>query len=79
MNLHVYLLVFFLLFSLTLLWVLCWLYPGPAPSGAAAKLRTKLHRLLKPRTPGDCPICRLPGTLSSGEGQRQRQYVLGVR
>jgi len=68
MNLHVYLLVFFLLFSLTLLWVLCWLYPGPAPSGAAAKLRTKLHRLLKPRTPGDCPICRLPGTLSSGGG-----------
>ncbi len=66
MNLHVYLLVFFLLFSLTLLCALCWLHPGPAPSRAAAKLRTKLHRLLKPRTPGDCPICRLSGTLSSG-------------
>jgi len=68
MNLHVYLLVFFLLFSLTLLCALCWLHPGPAPSRAAAKLRTRLHRLLKPRTPGDCSICRLSGTLSSGRG-----------
>jgi len=28
-----------------------------------------VHRLLKPRTPLDCPICRLCGTPSSGGGQ----------
>jgi hypothetical protein len=68
MNLHVYLLVFFLLFSLVLLGRLCWPHPGPAPSRAAAKVRTTLHHLLKPRTPDDCPACRRASTSSLGGG-----------
>jgi len=46
----------------------CWPHHAPAQSRVAAKVRSTLQRLLKPRTPGDCPICRLSGTLSSGEG-----------
>ena len=60
--------VFFLLFSLVLLCALCWPHPGPAQSRAAAKMRTTLHRLLKPRCPDDCPACRLTSTPSSGRG-----------
>src|SRR6266699_1811502 len=60
--------VFFLLFSLVLLCALCWPHPGPAQSRAAAKMRTTLHRLLKPRCPDDCPACRLVSTASSGGG-----------
>src|SRR6266702_6492711 len=58
--------VFFLLFSLVLICALCWPHPGPAQSRAAAKMRTTLHRLLKPRCPDDCPACRLVSTASSG-------------
>jgi len=60
--------VFFLLFSLALLCALCWPHQGPAPSRAAAKMRSRLHRLLKPRCPVDCPACRLGSTASSGGG-----------
>ena len=65
MNLHVFLLVFLLIFSLALLCALCWPHPGPVPSRAAARVRTRLHRLLKPRTPEDCPACRLVSPASS--------------
>jgi transposase-like protein/IS1 family transposase len=58
--------LFFLLFSLTLLCALCWPHHGPAQPREAAKRRTRLHRLLKPRTPDDCPACRLASTASSG-------------
>ena len=58
--------LFFLLFFLALLCALCWPHPGPAQSRAAAKIRTRLHRLLKPRCPDDCPACRLASTASSG-------------
>jgi hypothetical protein len=60
MNLHVYffLLVLFLLLSLGLLWRLCWL-PLQSSHSQAGKRRTMVHRLLKPRTPLDCPICCL--------------------
>ncbi len=68
MNQQVFLLVFFLLFSLSLLCALCWPHQGPAPSRAAAKMRSRLHRLLKPRCPDDCPACRLGSTASSGGG-----------
>jgi hypothetical protein len=68
MNLQVFLLVFFLLFSLALLCALCWPHHGSAQSRAAAKMRTTLHRLLKPRCPHDCPACRLVSTPSSGGG-----------
>jgi hypothetical protein len=58
----------FLMFFLALLYALCWPHPGPAQSRAAAKIRTRLHRLLKPRCPHDCPACRLASTASSGGG-----------
>ena len=63
MNVHVFLLVLFLLCSLALLCALCWPYHSPAQS-RAAKVRTALPRLLKPRTPDDCPACRRASTLS---------------
>src|SRR5215469_12958760 len=65
MNFYVFLLLFFLIFSLALLCALCWPPPGPVQSRAAAKLRSRLHRLLKPRSPRDCPACRLASTVSS--------------
>ena len=68
MNLHVYLLVILLIFSLALLCALCWPHPGLAQSRGAAKVRTTLHRLLKPRTPDDCPVCRHASTASLGAG-----------
>ena len=48
---------FFILF-LALLWRLGWLSLQPFPA-QAGKRRTLVHRLLKPRTPRDCPVCRL--------------------
>ena len=40
---------------------------APASSRAGVK-RTRLHRLLKPRCPDDCPACRLASTPSTGRG-----------
>jgi IS1 family transposase len=68
MNLHVFLLMFFLIFSLALLCSLWWPHQGPAQSRAATKVRTTLHRLLKPRSPDDCPACRLSCAHSSVVG-----------
>jgi IS1 family transposase/transposase-like protein len=64
MTLHVLflLLLCVLMFSLSRLCFLCWPHRGPAQSAAAK--RTPLHRLLKPRSPHDCPACRLASTLS---------------
>jgi transposase-like protein/IS1 family transposase len=69
MTHHVFflLLLCVLLFSLARLCFLGWSHHGPAQSRTAAK-RTLLHRLLKPRTPLDCPACRLPCIPSSGGG-----------
>jgi len=58
----------FLMFFLALLYALCWPHPGQAQSRATAKIRTRLHRLLKPRCPHDCPACRLASTATSGGG-----------
>jgi hypothetical protein len=66
MNIHVFLLLFFLIFFLALLCALCWPHHGPVRSRAAAKVRSTLPRLLKPRCPDDCPTCRLASTASSG-------------
>jgi IS1 family transposase/transposase-like protein len=65
MTLHVFflLLLFVLMFSLARLCFLCWPHHGSAQSAAAK--HTPLHRLLKPRSPHDCPACRLATTLSS--------------
>src|SRR5436305_7194071 len=69
MALHafVFLLVGCLLLSLALLWRLCWFHFRPSSSRGAAK-RSTLHRLLKPRSPDDCPACRLASTPSLGGG-----------
>jgi len=56
-HVFLFLLVFFLL-SLALLWRLCWLPLQPSCSQVGSR-RTPLHRHLKPRTPLDCPACRL--------------------
>jgi IS1 family transposase/transposase-like protein len=69
MSLHVFVFLFdvvCLLLSLVLLWRLSWFHLRPSSSGGAK--RTTLHRLLKPRTPDDCPACRLASTPSSGVG-----------
>jgi len=57
-QVFVFLLVFFLILCLAQLWHLCWLFLQPSHSQAGGR-RTMVHRLLKPRTPLDCPICRL--------------------
>ena len=61
------LLVFVLMLTLARLCSLCWSHHGPAQSTAAAR-QTPLQRLLKPRSPRDCPDCRLASTFSSVVG-----------
>jgi transposase-like protein len=68
MNLQMFLLVIVFIFALALLCALCWPHHGLVRSRAAAKVRMPLHRLLKPRTPDDCPACRLASTPSLGGG-----------
>jgi transposase-like protein len=67
MDFHVYvfLLVVCLLLSLVLLGRLCWFPLRPSSSRGGAK-HSRLHRLLKPRCPDDCPACRLASPASSG-------------
>jgi hypothetical protein len=65
---HHVLLLLLASFLLLLLCALCWPYPGSVQSRTAAKMRTTVQRLLKPRTPDDCPACRLATTASSGGG-----------
>ncbi len=67
MTFHFFLLplLFCLLLSLARLCYLSWCHHGPAQLRAAAR-RTSIQRLLKPRTPRDCPACRLACTPSSG-------------
>ncbi len=65
LHVFVFLLVVCLLLSLALLWRLDWFDLQPSSSRGGAK-RTALHRLLKPRSPDDCPACRLASTPSSG-------------
>ena len=68
MSLHVFLfLLVFSLLSLALLWRLGWLPLHPSHSAVASR-RSPVPRLLKPRTPLDCPSCRLGSTPSSGGG-----------
>jgi hypothetical protein len=57
-HVFVFLLVFTLILSLALLWRLDRLHLQSSPSQAGRR-RTLVHRLLRPRTPLDCPICRL--------------------
>jgi hypothetical protein len=62
-HVFVFLLVVCLLLSLALLWRLDWFPRRPFSSRGEAK-RTSVQRLLKPRSPDDCPACRLSCTNS---------------
>jgi hypothetical protein len=66
MDLHVFvfLLVDCLLLSLALLWHFCWFPLRPSQSRGGA-IHSTTQRLLKLRTPLDCPDCRLSCTHSS--------------
>ena len=61
-DVYVFLLVVFLLLCVALLGRLCWfqLQPFHSPGGA---IRSATQRLLKPRTPLDCPASRAPTRL----------------
>jgi IS1 family transposase len=64
MAVHVFLFLLVLcLLCLTLLWCHGWLHRQPSPSKTGA-LRTRVQRLLKPRSLLDCPACRLASTPS---------------
>ena len=65
LHVFVFLLVVCLLLSLARLGRLDWFPLRPSSSRGGAK-RTTLHRLLRPRSPDDCPTCRLASTASSG-------------
>jgi IS1 family transposase/transposase-like protein len=65
MNMYVFLLACLLIVSLARLGALYWSQPDPVRSRAAAKVRSRLPRLLKPRTPNDCPACRLASSAST--------------
>jgi len=67
-HVFLFLLVFFLLLFLALLWRLRWFHLQPSHAQAARR-RTLIPRLLKPRTPDDCPACRQSSTPASGGGQ----------
>ena len=62
-QVFVLLLVFLFLLSLAPLWRLGWL-PFQSSHLAVASRRNPVQRLLKPRTPLDCPACRRGSTSS---------------
>ena len=68
MNFQMFVLGILIIFSLALLCALCWPHPGLVQFTGAAKVRTTLHRLLKPRPPDDCPACRRTSPASLGAG-----------
>jgi hypothetical protein len=63
----VFLLVVCLLLSLSLLGRLDWFPLRPSSSRGEVK-RTTVQHLLKPRSPDDCPTCRLGSTPSLDTG-----------
>jgi hypothetical protein len=77
MTFHVFLflLVFVLLLFLARLGRLDWLHLQPSHSPAGSR-RTLVHRLLRPRTPLDCPISPL---LLRGETYPCGSHAPGVR
>jgi hypothetical protein len=66
-QVFLFLLVVCLLLCLARLGRLCWLPLRPSPSRGGA-IRSTAQRLLKPRTPLDCPACRFSCAHASGEG-----------
>jgi len=67
LHLFVFLLVVCLLLALARLGGLCWNPLRPSSPRGGAK-RSSLPRMLKPRTPDDCPACRLGSPSSLGGG-----------
>jgi transposase-like protein len=69
MSQHLFLplLLFLLLLSLAWLWHLSWFHHC-RPFSKAVALHTAVQRLLKPRSPHDCPACCLTPTLLSAAG-----------
>jgi transposase-like protein/IS1 family transposase len=67
LHLFAFFLVVCLLLALALLWCLDRLPHRPSSPKGAAK-RSSLPRLLKPRTPDDCPACRLGSSPALGGG-----------
>ena len=59
------LLVVFLMLCWALLWYRCW-FPLRLSSSSGKAKRSTVHRQLKPRSPDDCPACRLASPPSSG-------------
>ena len=64
-HLCLLLLLFFLILSLSWLWHLSLPHHCP-PHSSTVTLHTAVQRLLKPRSPRDCPAWCLASTLSSG-------------
>jgi transposase-like protein len=66
MTLHVFLLtlLFVLMYSLTRLWHLDWPHHD-LPHLGAKTVHPMVQRLLKPRSPHDCPACRLSSPISA--------------
>ena len=64
LHVYVFLILVCLFLCLALLWRHGWLHLQPGTSQGGAR-RNRLHRLLKPRTPLDCPTCRLASPDSS--------------
>jgi hypothetical protein len=81
MSLHVFvfLLVVCLFLSLALRCCLDWFHVRPSSSKSVAK-RTRLDRLLKPRTPDDCPACACASLVrgQKPEGSTQTHRHSGV-
>jgi hypothetical protein len=65
LYLFLFLLMLFLIFGFVRLGHLYGPHQQPSHSKAGA-IHTTVQRLLKPRTPLDCPVCRLSNTPSSG-------------
>jgi hypothetical protein len=63
-HVYVFLLVVCLQLSLARLGRLCWFHLQPSHSAVASR-HSPVHRLLKPRSPDDCPACRLTSTPST--------------
>ncbi len=66
-QIYVFPLIFFLILSLAWLWHHGWLPLQPSHFKTGV-VRTTVHRLLKPRTPRDCPACCLSSPVSPGTG-----------
>ncbi len=67
MPFHIYVFLLVVCLLLSLLWHLDWFRLQPFSSRGGVK-RGTLHRLLKPRTPDDCPACRHASTAPSAAG-----------